>query len=61
MKHVKNDPNRYVKRSDMGPKRQDRSKDKRASEQVQREKDYLIAPIDNGGYIDFSVAAKRRA
>ena len=60
MRRVRNDPGKYVKRSDLGPKRQDWSKDKRTPETVQREKDYLIAPIDGAGYIDFSVPARAR-
>jgi hypothetical protein len=60
MRRIGNDPGKYVKRSDLGPKRHDRSEDQRTSENVQRQKDYLIAPIDNAGYIDFGVPARRR-
>jgi len=59
MKRVRNDPNNYVKRSDVGPKRQDRSLE-RTPEQAQREKDYLVAPIDDAGYIDFGVPVAAR-
>ena len=60
MKRVRNDPTSYVKRSDLGPKHRDGAIDKRAPRNVQREKDYLIAPIDDAGYIDFGVPAKKR-
>ncbi|MER8479752.1 MULTISPECIES: hypothetical protein [unclassified Mesorhizobium] len=60
MKWFRNDPYKYVKRSDIGPKRKDRQTDQRTTEEVHREKDYLIAPIDDAGYIDFSVPARRR-
>jgi hypothetical protein len=60
MKRVRNDPDNYVKRSDLGPRRQDRPSDLHGPEQLQREKDYLVAPIDEAGYVDFSVPAKCR-
>jgi hypothetical protein len=60
MKRIRNDPEKYVRRSDFGPKRDNRLKEMRTPENVQRERDYLIAPIDDAGYIDFSVPAKAR-
>jgi hypothetical protein len=48
---IKNDPQNYIKRADLGAKRQDRNR--LTPENAQREKDYLTAPIDDAGYIDF--------
>jgi hypothetical protein len=45
---IKNTPDKYVKRSDLGPKRQ-----KRRPVRKPREKDFLVAPIDEAGYINF--------
>ena len=50
----------YVKRSDLGPKRRNRPDGKPPPRDLQREKDYLLAPIDDAGYIDFSALIKAR-
>jgi hypothetical protein len=60
MRQIRNDPGNYLKRSDLGPKRQDWTRDQHTPDNVHRENDYLIAPIDEAGYIDFSVPAKAR-
>ena len=60
MKRIGNDPSSYVKRSDIGPRQLYRQKDACTPKDKQREKEYLIAPIDNGGYIDFNIPTKPR-
>ena len=51
MKHIKNDPAKYVKRSDLGPKRRFLPADEVTRNNLRRERDYLTAPIDDAGYI----------
>ena len=60
VKQIRNDPKKYIKRADLGPKRQHWDNGKVTPENEQRAKDYLTAPIDAAGYIDFSISAKAR-
>lgn len=60
MKQIRNDPKAYIKRADLGAKPQGWDNANLTHESEQRAKDYLTAPIDDAGYIDFSVPAKAR-
>lgn len=53
MKIIKNNPKNYVRRSDIG-KNKTSSEGVTVHKSAQREKSYLIAPIDHSGYINFS-------
>ena len=57
MNRIKNNPDDYLKRSDLGPKRREPPKGQHTPGDKKREKDYLIAPIDDAGYIDFKMLA----
>jgi hypothetical protein len=53
MSKVKNDPTKYLKRSDLYPKGEGRMDSKPGEASEKRERDFLTAPIDQAGYIDF--------
>lgn len=60
MVRIKNDPKKYLKRSDLAPKRRLRLEKLSVQSDAEREERYLTAPIDNAGYIDLSEPATAR-
>jgi hypothetical protein len=60
MRKIKNDPTKYLKRSDILLKSKvsvDRQRERGAQ---RRESDFPTAPIDAGGYIDFCASTPKR-
>jgi len=53
MRKIKNDPAEYTKRSDLYPKSRIGGDNRRGQRCKKREREYLTAPIDACGYIDF--------
>lgn len=58
MRRIKNDPKRYLKRSDLFPKNKS-NKPSRVSVSKKRELEFLTADIDQSGYINFRIPNKR--
>ena len=50
---IKNDPRRYLKRSDLPPRPKKKASGEKSLASQKREAEFLSAPIDNYGYLDF--------
>ncbi|WP_262030160.1 hypothetical protein [Microvirga sp. Mcv34] len=59
MAKIKNDPNRYVRRSALAGRRTACVEDKGDQQARKKERDFLTAPIDDGLYIDFRTKPER--
>jgi hypothetical protein len=53
MPKIKNDPNRYIRRSTLAGRRNVTSDEKSDQAERKRDRDFLNAPIDHSLYVDF--------
>lgn len=60
MAKIRNDPTRYVKRSDIASHKSGRSERQVIQISVERERAFMTAPIDERFYIDFRESARRK-
>jgi len=60
MSKIKNDPNKYVRRSDFSSPKLRGQKAKECQSSRKREREFLTAPIDSAFYIQFTPKSRQR-